>query len=81
MLRTHPEVSNLADPAMWMSCDDDRAPIRCLHPSQEFSKGLTCLWLCRADRMELHHLPAQPSTPDPELDLLALLATQPDPEP
>ena len=81
MLRTHPEVSNLADPAMWMSCDDNRAPIRCLQLPNEFSKGLTCLWLCRTDQLELHHLPAQPAPPDQAMDLLALLATQPDPEP
>ena len=79
MLRTFPEVSDVAAPAIWMSCDDGRAPQKCLLLPDHFTRGLTCLWLCRTDKVELHHLPPV-SMPD-DTAILALLATQPDPEP
>ena len=79
MLRTFPEVSDVAAPAIWMSCDDGRAPQKCLLLPDHFTRGLTCLWLCRTDKVELHHLP--PVCMPDDTAILALLATQPDPEP
>ena len=38
MLRTYPEVSDLAAPAVWMSCDDGRAPQKCLTLPEHFAK-------------------------------------------
>lgn len=81
LLRTYPEVSNLATPTIWMSCDDGRAPVQCLNMPDRFAAGLTCLWLCRTDRVELHRLPRQPATVDEDSAIIALLTTQPDPEP
>jgi len=82
MLRVFPEASNLAAPAMWMACDDGRAPERCLMIPEAFASGITCLWLCRSEQVDMHRLsplPAQPGTDDAAI--LALLASQPDPEP
>ena len=82
MLRVFPEASNLAAPTMWMSCDDGRAPERCLTIPEAFACGITCLWLCRSEQVDMHRLsptPAQPGTDD--ATILALLASQPDPEP
>ena len=82
MLRVFPEASDLAAPTMWLSCDDGRAPQRCLTISEEFARGITCIWLCRSDKVEMHRLrppPDQRHTDD--ADILALLASQPDPEP
>ena len=82
ILRTFPEVSDIANPSMWMMCDDGRTPYRILTVPALFAQGITCLWLCRSDRVEVHKLsPATDSAPSHEADLLTLLATQPDPEP
>lgn len=71
-LRVFPEVSNLALPTMWLHSDDRREPTRCLQLPDTFMRGVTCLWLCKAESMELHRLPrdAQPAT---EASLLTLL--------
>ena len=54
-------------------------PQKCLLLPDHFTRGLTCLWLCRTDKVELHRLPPV-SMPD-DTAILTLLATQPDPEP
>ena len=82
LLRTFPEVSNVADPTLWMLCDDGRTPQRTLTVPTRFAQGITCMWLCRADRVEVHKLaPATTDQVTSDADLLTLLATQPDPEP
>jgi len=82
ILRTYPEVSDLASPSMWMLCDDGHAPQRILNIPEIFAQGITCLWMCQTNKADLHRLmPGRAPTGIADSDLLALLATQPDPEP
>lgn len=74
MLRTYPEVSDLAAPSMWMFCDDCRLPTRTWLFPDNFSQGITGFWLCRTDKLEMH-LMEQPHTP--AVDLLTVLHAQP----
>ena len=75
MLRTYPEVSDLTAPSMWMFCDDCRLPERCWVFPDNFSQGITDLWLCRTAALEMH-LMNQPRQV-PAHDLLAVLQAQP----
>lgn len=71
MLRTFPEVSDLAAPSMWMFCDDCRLPERCWIFPSNFSHGLTGLWLCQADCLELRLMTQpRPATDDALLTVL-----------
>ncbi|CAL1152943.1 unnamed protein product [Cladocopium goreaui] len=82
ILRTYPEVSDLASPSMWMLCDDGHSPKRILNIPEIFAQGITCLWMCQTNKADLHRLmPGRTPTGIADSDLLALLATQPDPEP
>ena len=74
MLRTYPEVSDLAAPSMWMFCDDCRLPTRTWLFPDNFSQGITGFWLCRTDKLEMH-LMEQPHTPD--VALMTVLQAQP----
>ena len=74
MLRTFPEVSDLAAPSMWMFCDDCRLPQRCWTFPDNFSMGISGLWLCRTTALEMH-LATQPRPV--ESDLMAVLQSQP----
>ena len=74
MLRTYPEVSDITAPSMWMFCDDCRLPERCWVFPPAFSRGITGIWLCRTDRLEMH-LMEQPR-PSPDTDLLSVLSGQ-----
>ena len=74
MLRTYPEVSDLAAPSMWMHCDDCRVPMRCWEFPDNFSQGITGIWLCRTDALEMH-LMSQPR-PTMDMDLLNVLQSQ-----
>lgn len=81
-LRVFPEVSDLAQPSLWLHCDDRRTPARLLTLPEAFHQGITCLWLCKSECLELHRLPSQPTPAhSSEASLLALLQSQPDPEP
>ena len=75
MLRTYPEVSNLAAPSMWMFCDDNRLPERCWNFPTNFSHGVTGFWLCRTDSLEMH-LMTQPRAQSTDA-LLTVLTDQP----
>ncbi|CAL1163756.1 unnamed protein product [Cladocopium goreaui] len=82
LLRTYPEVSDLASPSMWMLCDDGHSPQRILNVPEIFAQGITCLWLCQTSKADFHRLaPGRDTAGIDDTDLLALLATQPDPEP
>ena len=82
LLRTYPEVSDLASPSMWMLCDDGHSPQRILNVPEIFAQGITCLWLCQTSKADFHRLaPSRDTAGIDDADLLALLATQPDPEP
>lgn len=82
ILRTYPEVSDLASPSMWMLCDDGHSPQRILNIPEIFAQGITCLWMCQTSKADFHRLaPGRATTGIADSDLLALLATQPDPEP
>ena len=82
LLRTFPEVSDLANPSMWMLCDDGHSPQRILNVPEIFAQGITCLWLCQTSKADFHRLATGRDTAGiADTDLMALLATQPDPEP
>ena len=73
MLRTYPEVSDLAAPSMWMFCDDCRLPTRCWTFPRNFSQGITGFWLCKTDALEMH-LMEQPRPEQPDALLTVLRA-------
>ena len=54
----------------WMLCDDCRTPQLCHETPAGFHAGVTCVWLCREDTMELHDLYPQPAASE----LLQMLA-------
>lgn len=71
------------EPALWLHCDDNRQPQPYWHLPPEFAANVTCFWLCRCDRLELHDMRWTPDMPrlttrtEEELDqaMLALLRT------
>ena len=83
MLRV--EAQNLpGSPAVgWLSCDDGRPPVPLWAPTRQFEQGVTCLWLCRIDVMDLPNWDAMravteaPLPYDDHVDLMQMLASLP----
>ena len=81
ILRTFPNLTDLAAPASWLFCDDNRTPERCWSFPDRFEEGVTCFWLGRSHRIELSELPEDSTMPAEDADeaaILALLRTRPD---
>ena len=79
LLKTFPEVADMSAPTMWLYCDDNRPPERRWTLPEDFEKGITCFWLCKTSKLELHVLPpAAPTSADPtEAAVLSMLSAQP----
>ena len=76
LLKTYPETSDLASPSMWLFCDDGTIPQRCLQIPKQFEEGVTCVWLCRSDQVDLHQL--VPIAPVAQEDaILAMMSSMP----
>ena len=73
LLRTDQANRGIYAGASWLDCDDGRAARPCTHVPSGFHEGVTCIWLTRADCIELHDW--QPPAPDNHTgeDLLSLL--------
>ena len=81
ILRTFPDMHDLAAPTTWLFCDDRQIPTRCWTFPPMFEEGVTCFWLCKATALDLYQLPTHPE-PEPlqsdmPTDLLAYLQQQP----
>ena len=76
LLKTFPHTEDLANPSMWLFCDDNRTPIPCLQFPPNFEEGVTGFWLVRSAQVELHQICPPPPTAGSEA-ILALLAEQP----
>ena len=70
------DVSGQVARSDWLHCDDCRKPNVCTMIPPGFHAGVTCIWLCREDVMELHlphdpvvHMPG--SSPGTLLQMLA----------
>ncbi|CAL1146434.1 unnamed protein product [Cladocopium goreaui] len=76
LLKTFPETTDLANPTMWLFCDDGREPQPRWTIPPQFEEGVTCFWLCRCNQVELHRLPSQVPVRQTTTDeaLIALLA-------
>eukprot|EP00435_Cladocopium_sp_Y103_P006689 s2221_g2.t1 len=59
LLQTHPVPWWEGNPSMWLHCDDHRPPARCCEIPKGFQEGVTCIWLCRVDLMEMHQVNAE----------------------
>ena len=75
LLKTYPDTSDLAAPSMWLFCDDGAVPSRCLTIPRQFEEGVTCIWLCRSDQVDLHRLP--PAESQASQAALAMLHAMP----
>ena len=47
-------------PALWLHCDDNRAPRPCWSLPPEFAAGVTCFWLCRCEQLDLYDMRTAP---------------------
>ena len=56
LLRVGNEALPHQTPALWLHCDDNRAPRPCWHMPPEFASEVTCFWLCRCEQLELHNM-------------------------
>ena len=76
LLKTFPETTDLANPTMWLFCDDGREPQPRWTIPPQFEEGVTCFWLCRCNQVELHRLPSQVLVRQTTTDeaLIAMLA-------
>ncbi|CAL1153362.1 unnamed protein product [Cladocopium goreaui] len=54
LLRTQPSVRHHNADTFWLHCDDDRPPRPCSMLPNQFQEGVTCIWLCRQDAIDLH---------------------------
>jgi hypothetical protein len=43
-------------PALWLHCDDNRAPQPCWHMPPDFARQVTCFWLCRCEILDHHDM-------------------------
>jgi hypothetical protein len=85
LLKVGHEAAPGEEPALWLHCDDNRAPQPCWHMPKEFAACVTCFWLCRCDQLDLHDMRVIPDMPvwqsrtDDEIDhaMLAMLNTVP----
>eukprot|EP00435_Cladocopium_sp_Y103_P014102 s4865_g3.t1 len=65
LLHTAPVPWYEGVPVQWLHCDDHRAPVPRVDIPPGFQEGVTCIWMCRVDLIELHNLPRiQPSSND-----------------
>ncbi|CAL1166069.1 unnamed protein product, partial [Cladocopium goreaui] len=54
LLRTQPSIRHPDADTYWLHCDDDRPPRPCRMLPHQFQEGVTCIWLCRQDLIDLH---------------------------
>ena len=54
LLRTQPSIRHPDADTYWLHCDDDRPPRPCRMLPHQFQEGVTCIWLCRQDIIDLH---------------------------
>ena len=73
LLRTEPGHVGLDATAYWLDCDDCRKPKPCTYIPEGFMAGVTCVWLCRTDLIELHDWHQPPNATTPDTTLLHLL--------
>lgn len=75
LLRTTDNLQQV-NRAGWLICDDCRKPQPSLGIPSNFHAGVTCLWLCRSDVMDLHQWPQPATDAVPATDtLLQMLAS------
>ena len=60
ILKVGHESAPGSTPALWLHCDDNRAPKPCWHLPPEFSAGVTCFWLCRCEQLDLYDMRTAP---------------------
>ena len=73
LLRTEPGHVGLDATAYWLDCDDCRKPKPGTYIPEGFMAGVTCVWLCRTDLIELHDWHQAPSVPPADTTLMHLL--------
>lgn len=54
LLRTQPSIRHHNADTYWLHCDDDRPPRPSTMLPNQFQEGVTCIWLCRQDVIDLH---------------------------
>ena len=75
LLRTEPRHVGLDATTYWLDCDDCRKPQPCTYVPNGFMAGVTCVWLCRLDVMELHDCHSDPRPQMTESVLMHMLAS------
>lgn len=43
-------------PVRWLHCDDNRMPLSCAQIPMQFAEGVSCVWLCRQENVEMHDM-------------------------
>lgn len=69
------DAAGATERASWLHCDDCRRPQPVLEIPAGFHAGVTCVWLCREDVMDMHRWSPADSTDRSKDSLLQMFAT------
>lgn len=60
ILRVDDQNSPDREPALWIHCDDNRAPVPYWYLPEEFAANVTCFWLCKCEVLDHHDMRQDP---------------------
>ena len=74
LLRTEPGHIGPDATAYWLDCDDGRSPRPSMYIPEGFQSGVTCVWLCRLDLLDLYDWHRSPAAPTATNVLMQMLS-------